>query len=109
MILRFHGIFLISQNVVTGYDTYSDAVVVAESAEVARRMHPNEGTDRAVDWLYLLDETGWWYRYTWDNDGDDWYEDRSWARNPRDVTVRFLGWAKLNLEAGFVCRSFHAG
>jgi hypothetical protein len=35
-------LWLISQEVNNGYDTYSDAVVVAETLEEARNMHPSE-------------------------------------------------------------------
>lgn len=34
------NIYLISQNSHTGYDTYDSAVVVAESADAARFLHP---------------------------------------------------------------------
>ena len=37
------NLYLISQNHNNDYDTYDSAVVVAESAESAKRMHPSSG------------------------------------------------------------------
>jgi hypothetical protein len=38
-------LFKIYQNINTGYDTYDSAVVVADSAEEAQKIHPNGSSD----------------------------------------------------------------
>lgn len=37
------NIYLISQNHNNNWDTYDSAVVVAESEDIAKRMHPRNG------------------------------------------------------------------
>lgn len=77
-------LFLIYQKVSNGYDTYDSAVVVAESEEEARKIHPSG--------------------YKW----DDW-TGYSWC-NPEDVKVEFIGNARKDLEnKTVVCASFNAG
>ena len=87
-------IWKIAQSKNRGYDTYDSAVVVAASAEGARRIHPN-GDDR------------------WRDDHRDWGEgiwaNKSWARNPNHVSVEEIGDAKPGAEVGIVCASFNAG
>lgn len=72
-------IWKISQNVNNGYDTYSDAVVIAADAEAARRTHPAGSPDR----------------YTW--------------APPEDVVVELIGIAVGDAKPGVVTASFHAG
>lgn len=79
-------LYHISQNVNTGYDTYSDAVVSAESEEVARGIHPSEYAKSLEDW------------------GSD------WACDPKDVDVEYIGEAAPNITTrGVICASYHAG
>jgi len=82
-------LFLISQRVNNDYDTYSDAVVRAETPEEAKRIHPN-GT--AV-WGDAETEEG--------------YTLATWA-DPRRVTVTLLGEA-IDPTPGVVCAAFNAG
>ena len=70
----------ISQTVNDDYDTYSDAVVAADTRTEARHIHPS-GTCRDYD---------------------------TWAL-PEQVKVELLGTAKKGTKAGVICSSFHAG
>ena len=86
------NLYLISQTVRNGYDTYSDAVVAAWSEEEASNIHPDGhiyGSARDHDWM------GW-------DDGV------TWAADPKDVKAVFIGVAEPDIK-GVVCASFHAG
>lgn len=76
------NIYLLSQTVCRGYDTYDSAVVIAESEETARMTHPAE-------W-------GEWC-------GSDCWPD------PQYVEVTLLGVANPDAKPGVVCASFNAG
>lgn len=76
----------ISQGKNNGYDTFDEAVVVAETEYEARRMHPQNGKDIATaDMLH------------------------EWVTDPADVTAEYIGEARGNVEKRVVCASFHAG
>ena len=75
------NIYLISQYENTGYNTYDTAVVIAESEETARLIHPSGG--------------------------EEWIEE-CWA-DPEDVEVELLGEAIEGAHARVVCVSFHTG
>ena len=75
-------IYKIEQDKNSGYDTYSDCVVIAENEEEARNMNPSGE---------------WKDKYT------------GWAHKPEQVTVEYIGEAKECSEKGFVCTSYHAG
>lgn len=85
-------LWLISQTDNTGYDTYSDAVVVAEDAKAASWIHPSYGDDG--EWIAEM------------------RKDRrfgTWTL-PENVTVEEIGIASESLKLGtVVCASFHAG
>ena len=75
------NLYHISQEANTDYDTYSDAVVAAESEEEARNTHPSG---------------------SWNCSSYSWVD--------RDmVSVVFLGVAKEGTEKGVICASYHAG
>jgi hypothetical protein len=80
-------LYHLSQNERTGYDTFSDMVVCAESEEEARNIHPSHWND------------------------DPWKEDMYgvWCKSPDRVEVKYLGEAADDLEKGVICSSFHAG
>jgi hypothetical protein len=80
-------LFLIEQEQWTGYDTYDSAVVVAESEDDARNIHPSGGpvTDRRTDWAC------------------------DWATSVEHVTARYIGEASPVLPRGVVLASFNAG
>ena len=88
-------IFLISQDNVTGWDTYDSAVVYAESEEHARVMSPGP--------YYIWDGERW----VWGTDGDPCGDD-SWC-NPKYVKVEMIGQSVDPVEPGVICSSFNAG
>lgn len=88
------NLYKISQVIVDGYDTYSDAVVAAESAELATRVHPSDFID------------------AWDpnRSNEDWEDCSTWAPHPKHVRAEYLGTADGSLSANeVICASFHAG
>ena len=79
------NLYLIYQNCNQSYDTYDSAVVVAESEEEARRIHPNN-----------LPLSGYCDFSTW--------------AKPDRVHVRLIGTAVGDMEGDVVvCASFNAG
>ncbi len=74
----------------SGYDTYSDCVVVALDEDAARKTHPS-GYDT---------EGEWWNR-------DLCYD--PWCTSLGAVEVELIGTAVPGTEAGVICSSFHAG
>lgn len=76
-------LFLLTQNDNRGYDTYDSAVVVAETEEDARKIHPH-GAE--------------WGAHT-----------RMWADYPDRVKVELLGEAIFGTNSGVVLASFNAG
>ncbi len=78
-------LFVIRQDVNVGYDTYDSAVVAAESAEIARTMHPAYVSPH-VDYGVL----------------------REWAK-PKDVKVTLLGTALKGQHRTVIVASFNAG
>ena len=82
-------LFRLHQNINTGYDTYDSAVVVADSAEEAQKIHPCGGS------------------------GDFSLYD-SWVARPDLVTVTYLGEIVGEPErdiypGAIICASFNAG
>ena len=82
-------IFRLHQNINTSYDTYDSAVVVADSAEEAQKIHPNGAS------------------------GDFSMYD-SWVARPDLVTVTYLGEivgepARDIYPGAIICASFNAG
>ena len=85
----------ISQQTNSNYDTFDSAVVSADTAEDARKVHP--GGD-----LYQQHQ------------GVNWWEKKetysSWCNALDQVEVELLGEATANLNPGTViCASFNAG
>ena len=82
-------LYLISQRVKRGYDTYDSAVVVASSLEEAKMIHPNG------DLVNNILEDG--------NYG-------SWANTADQVSAEYLGVYRGDLGLNSViCASFNAG
>ena len=73
-------LFKISQNSNTDYDTYDSAIVAAYDEEEARNTHP---------------DGDWECNYTWSE--------------PDEVSVKYIGIATEDIEAGVVLASFNAG
>jgi hypothetical protein len=82
------NIYLLTQNTVTGYDTYDSCVVVAVSAAKAKLIHPSE------------------YHGNWDGKQDGVYD--SWCDADK-VTATLIGKASSNVKAGLILSSFNAG
>ena len=85
------NLYLISQDQNDDYDTYDSAVVAAATEEDARNTFP--GPFPPECWL--------------DSDSESWCYD-CWTE-PKNVTVKLIGTAADELEAGVVCASFNAG
>jgi len=75
----------LSQVINDGYDTYDSCVVVADTEEEARKIHP----------CHLYDSEVRWYITTW--------------ALPKDVTVEYLGETERNFPNKVICASFNAG
>lgn len=91
---------------VSGYDTYSDFVCIASSAERAQNMFPS--MDNIIEKVIFYNHTdnGWYDdagNYDVNNHG-------SWDSDPSTVKVILLGMAdSSNNEEKVICASFHAG
>lgn len=77
------NIYLLSQDVVCGYDTYDSCVVFAKDEESARMVHPFYGFEKPN------------------------YSYRDWCK-PDDVQVTFLG-SGISDKKSVICASFNAG
>jgi hypothetical protein len=87
-------LFLLMQDIEHGYDTYDSCVVVAETAEQAKNIHP-DGT------LYGAPDSGW---------SRGFFNSRTWAHRPEQVNAILIGEADPSLKANeVVIASFNAG
>lgn len=94
------NLYLISQSVNTGYDTYDSAVVAAPDEQAARETYPSAN--------YQKQNPQWSQRdKAWISPGGGHYFDCCWCK-PKDVTVELLGTA-ITDEAKVICASFNAG
>ena len=84
------NLWLISQSVNTGHDTYDSAVVAAETEDEARNILPAS-------------------YYSWQHDNRWCRASVVWAAMPDQVTVKHIGEAALSIERGVVLASFNAG
>lgn len=92
-------IFKISQNENNGYETYSDAIVIAENEEDAKHS--------CVCGYHEYHDGKLWFQY---HDGrEEEEEECSGWTNYENVDVEYIGEAKEGSEAGVICASFHAG
>ena len=79
-------LYLITQSVTGGYDTYNGFVVAAKDEKAARMMHPDNEDG------YPEEEDNW----------------NCWC-NIKDVKITYLGQAKEGTKAGKILVSFNAG
>lgn len=102
----------IYQNRNNGYDTFSEAIVVAVDEESARNIHPsrqfstgNEECDiRSRASGFTWSEAGEWIN----EDGQSGWHD-GWT-SPENVSATLVGEALPGMNGGHVvCASFHAG
>ena len=105
------NIYLLEQDSVVDYDTYDSCVVIAESEQRAREMHPylNYTTSVSVIWndeklAWVYSDDGRVYRYS----GDKY---TNWAHKPDDVTATLIGSASPSFDGSrkVICASFNAG
>jgi hypothetical protein len=94
------NLYLISQRVNTGYDTYDSAVVAAESEHDAIRIHPGYE-------FHEFDENGILY-FKFADGSRRQTEDYSWA-SIENVSAKLIGTATEGIERGVICASFNAG
>jgi hypothetical protein len=96
-----YQLFLISQNTVSGYDTFDDAVVVAVDEEGAKHVSPCD--------YYVWKDNDWHFKFDDGTTKAEPYHGYSWCQ-PKDVTATWVGVAAANLKLGeVVCASFNAG
>lgn len=85
------NLYLISQDVATGYDSYDSAVVAAVDASMAASMHPRDGGP-----LHPENELP--------------PEFDEWARFPEQVHVALIGIADASIDRpSVICASYNAG
>lgn len=92
----------ITQDVNRGYDTFGYAVVAASDEEEAKRIAPGDNTQ----WFEEYNAFGTVCNYS---GVEKFYKDTTWANNPDDVEVEYIGEAKPETDAGVVLASFDAG
>ena len=94
-------IYRLSQTVNNDYDTYDSMVVVAENADVAKRITPESTrmngiiTPIADSKLRSVEEPKEWAEGDW--------------TNPEFVKVEYIGDALPNIGRSIICASFNAG
>jgi hypothetical protein len=99
------NLYLITQDLVEGYDTYDSAVVVAETEDDARKIHPSPFVTHVKDGRWMgtysegLNVSGEYVN----DDGTDWvmYGDIE------HIKVECLG--ETSKEKGMILASFNAG
>ena len=80
-------LYLLTQSIATGYDTYDSCIVAAISNKKAIKIPPSES-------------------HKW---GDDGAFSRTWPNSPNQVTAKFIGNAKCGTKEGVILSSFNAG
>lgn len=100
------NIYLLSQDIVNGWDTYDSCVVVAENEIDARATHPSEHITHHRNGKWMGTYTGG------DNIGGE-YENEScsWVSfvDVSRVDVKLIGVASDHIKKGVICSSFNAG
>lgn len=91
------NLYLISQNVNTGYDTYDSAVVCANNEEEARNILPG-GSTFTEEAERELEHPEYYFPQS------------DWVNNKADVIVEYIGVASIKFEkTSVICASFNAG
>lgn len=94
------NLYLISQKVNTGYDTYDSAVVAAENEDQASKINPGgfrKWSEVYDSWMFLFSDG------KEEPDGDE-----TWCK-PSDVTVYCIGQTNIYTTPQVICASFNAG
>ena len=97
------NIYLVSQDINNGYDTYDSFVCYAESEDKARLLCPSKFNKFKKDGTL-------WFEYSSGEERQE-YKSYDWVSNPNDVKVEYLGTttACINCEEGVILASFNAG
>ena len=98
-------LFLLSQDYVSGYDTYDSAVVAAESESDARNIHPYRFVTHITNGEWMGTYSGG------DKIGEE-YPNNAYGSWPKysdieHIKVKYLGDTKLPI--GLILASFNAG
>ena len=91
------NLYLISQEVNNGYDTYDAAIVCAKDEKEAKTIHP----DRDEPIVYNSREEALKDMYST-------YKFDTWA-GLNDIKVQYIGEAAEGIEKGVILASFNAG
>lgn len=101
-------LYLITQNLVEGYDTYDSAVVAAESSDDARKIHPSNYVTHITDgrWMGTYSVSAHakaGEEYDNDDDGGSWVKFSDIDR----IAIEYLG--ETDHKRGLILASFNAG
>jgi hypothetical protein len=101
-------IYLLKSPYGSGYDTYSDCVVIASSAENARFIYPNNQV------IWNTESKQWSLKDDHDEreiPAQPFTVDSAWVNDPKLIIVKFLGnCTHLKcMENDVICASYHAG
>jgi len=105
------NLYLISQTINNGYDTYDSAVVCAESEDEARKIHPSNFVTHHRDGKWYgthalcVDEAENGKEYETENGYCSWIPFDAIHK----LDVELLGKADSSVEAGLIMASFNAG
>ena len=99
-------IYLVSQKVNNGYDTYDSMVVCAEDVQQAKRIHPSPAWsdggyyDEEIKEFWTKNVNG--VPYFFEGFG-------SWTNDLNAINVEYIGEASKEIKKGVICASFNAG
>lgn len=100
------NIYLVSQNVNTGYDTYDSFVCVAENEDDARTIHPSRFATHIKDSKWMGTYSGGakiGEEYSLSN--GDWVS----VETAKTIPVTLIGVADISQKRGVILSSFNAG
>lgn len=78
------NLYLLTNNTVPGEDTWNAIVVAAENDDAARKIHPLDA---------VIPNPNHW-------------NGKSWPKDPKDVEVKLLGTAGVDIEAGVILSDY---
>ena len=99
------NLYLISQTVNNGYDTFDSAVVAARDEEDARSIHP---VSSWLDMFYLPTVTQTAKEAEEERKKHGYNNDETWATR-ENVKVRLIGVGLPDVKRGVICASYNAG
>jgi len=98
------NIYLLSQDINNNYDTYDSVIVIAESEEEARKIHPSEYSTH-------VENNEWYGTYADKSNGTYPTGSHEWIpySEINKLSVDLIGTANENQKKGVVLASFNAG